>query len=486
MLSALLALYWALFINRASRMEGFWGGTWWTNLGTSFKLFVHYIKMIVVPYPLIADYTGGVFGISTGLLDPVTFFSILFTVAYLVLSIWLFSREPFLSLGLLWVAICLAPVLQFVPFHEIAADHFLYVPLIGGTLVLAVLIERLFRWTKESGGVWVGFAVLVLLSSIMVIDRNWDWKDKGSLWTATLETAPDSYRANANLGLLYMQEGRVDEGIRMTRRAIELDPTEALPFANLGAMYYTLGQQRRQRGQIEEAVSFQRLAMRELEKAIELEPKDPFKLSNLANAYREMGQIYTERRDEYAASQARERAEQLYQEALAIPDARREVQNIWFNYGGLLVDRGEYEEAIKKYNHYLHAFPDSGTAHYWLGYCRYQLGRYEKALTDLRIASEESSTVELATMIAVAASRVGEQGIRANAYRELKRLNPQSIDYRLDLTDALLKVGKEDEALEELQEAVRMGALRTRASRVHRLVQSLGPKGVQITEALIE
>lgn len=484
--AASTALYWALFINQASRMEGFWGGSFWTHLGTSLKLFAHYIKMIVLPYPLVADYTGGVFEVSRGLIEPVTLLSGLMTIGYLFLAVWIFKKLPLLSVGMIWVAVCLAPVLQLVPFHEIAADHFLYVPLIGAALATSILIDRLLVWSNESGGVWLAFGIMVLVMSVLVVDRNWDWRDKRSLWTATLEKAPDSYRANANLGLIYMQEGRVDEGIRMTRRAIELDPAQALPFANLGAVYYTMGQQMRQKGELDEAVSLQRLAMRELDKAIEIEPADPFKLSNLANAYREMANIYQQRRDVYAARQARERAEELYVEALSIPDARREVKNIWFNYGGLLVDRGEYAEAIEKYDHYLSAFPESRTAHYWLGYCRFQLGRYEAALTNLRIAAEEKVSLELGEMVAEASLRTGNHELRVEACRELKRLNPNSFDYRLDLTEAYLMTGKDEEALGELQEVLRMGALRARPSRVQSILRRFRAKGVEITKALVE
>ena len=52
----LAALTTALFLIPASRMEGYWGGSFTANLGTSFKLFVHYLKMLVIPHPLIADY----------------------------------------------------------------------------------------------------------------------------------------------------------------------------------------------------------------------------------------------------------------------------------------------------------------------------------------------------------------------------------------------------------------------------------------------
>ncbi|MEJ2083304.1 MAG: hypothetical protein P8Y94_14305, partial [Acidobacteriota bacterium] len=131
------ALFYALFVAKASRMIGYWGGSFETDLGTSFKLFFHYVRLAVFPYPLLADYTGRVFPVSQGLLEPATLAAAVFMVAFLAIAIWLFSRYPLVSVGMLWFAAAVAPVLQFIPFHELAADHFLYVPLLGVAIAAA-------------------------------------------------------------------------------------------------------------------------------------------------------------------------------------------------------------------------------------------------------------------------------------------------------------------------------------------------------------
>ena len=96
---AVAALVWAVFINLASRAEGYWGGTLLTNLGTGFKLFAHYLKLVFVPYPLIADYTGEAFPVASSIIEPSVVFSFLLIIAYLAFAVWIFRKSPLFCFG---------------------------------------------------------------------------------------------------------------------------------------------------------------------------------------------------------------------------------------------------------------------------------------------------------------------------------------------------------------------------------------------------
>jgi tetratricopeptide (TPR) repeat protein len=333
---AAAGLYWALAVSKASRMEQYWGGSLETNLGTSFKLFVHYLKLSLVPYPLLADYLGEVFPVSTGFAEAATLLSVLATAAYLGMAVWLFRRSALISAGMIWFLVCLVPVLQLIPFHELAADHFLYLPLAGWALAVAALAE--FALKRYPAAAWPSLLVLILVYSGMTVDRNADWKDKQTLWEATYRSAPRSYRANANLGQIYFNQGLAEKGIEFTRRSLELAPGRALPHANLGAMYYTIGRERRLAGQLDEAAAMQAKARTYLEKAVELEPRNPFTLSNLANTYKEDALILDERGQKEAALAVRLKARDLLDRAFRLRDRRKEVQAIWMNYAGLYLD----------------------------------------------------------------------------------------------------------------------------------------------------
>lgn len=422
---ASLGLFYVLFVAKASRMLGYWGGSLGTDLGTGFKLFFHYVYLVVFPYPLLADYTGQVFPISTGLLEPATLAAAAFMIAFLGFALWLFPRRPLISIGLLWFVLAIAPVLQFIPFHELAADHFLYVPLLGVALVVAGAssTETISRAAWKPIG--IGIAVLTLVCSGVVVDRNRDWKDRQTLWEATLAKAPGSYRANVNLGQSYFDQGRFQEGIRLTRRALELAPDRALPYDNLGSMYYLIAQQQQRAGHVAQAEQLLREAQQYLSEAMKLDSKNPFTYSNLGNIFKEKALIDDERGEVDRANEDRRRAEELYRGGLALPGMRFDVQRIWYNLGLLFIDAGDYARAIDCLRKYVLSFPNEPKGNYWYGHAFYRDGQYAKAIPPLykAIPSLDDSRLRRRALTELADSlqRTGRLDEAAAVYREMDR-----------------------------------------------------------------
>ena len=161
-LLAAASFYYALFLSPASRMEGLWGGSLAAHAGTGFKLFSHYLALAVFPHPLIADYSGEVFPLSPGFADAPTLLAVLLLAAFAYVAVRVYPSRPLVSLGMGWFLTALVPVLQILPFHELAADHFLYVPLIGACLLGGVAVDYVSRvrgWRELA----VGVLVLVLV-----------------------------------------------------------------------------------------------------------------------------------------------------------------------------------------------------------------------------------------------------------------------------------------------------------------------------------
>jgi len=459
-LLAVLGLFAAMFVSRASRMEGLWGGSLSTHLGTSFKLLPHYLKLIVLPYPLIADYTGGVFPISAGLLAPSTLFSVLVVIAYLGFSLWVFRKNAYLSVGLLWIPVTLAPVLQLIPFHEIAADHFLYLPLVGASLVGGLGVSALSAKLQKK---WVGviLGVIVLVGSGLVIARNGDWKNRKTLWEATYKSAPDSYRANVNLGLTYYREGRPDEGLKLTMRAAELDPQQSVPLSNLGGFYLTQGMSVRKEGNLAEARSLQEKAIRYFSSAIGLDPKNPFTLSNLANSYKELGLILEEEGRPEEALEARMKARDYYEDSLRLPDRRREVKAIWLNYALLLIDAEElgswlYPLAIQYLDNFLAEFPDDPRGNYWMGYSLSGGGQHEKAIPFLQKSARSDPQAETWDLLATCYEVLGETQKTIGAFQQGLRLSPDSAQIHYNLGVLYQRIGESGKAIHHFREALRL------------------------------
>ena len=485
---AVFGAFWVVFINEASRMQGYWGGTLWTNVGTSFKLFVHYLRLSVFPHPLVADYLGEVFPVSSGFLEFATLAALGVTVFYLVACWTLFRRSPLVSFGMIWFFVTLLPVLQFVPFHELAADHFGYLPLVGFACVAAVGFSSLLNRFSMQLLVWATLVLVVVVFSLRVLDRNRDWKSSETLWEATYRDAPGSYRANTNLGEIYFRRGLegalarsddVQKGLQMTERSIELDPSRAVSWGNLGAMNYTLGQRYREAGDLVRARSHQDRAVAHFEQASRLEPENPFTQGNLANAYKELGNIYEAEENPDKALEARKQAVEIYSKALDTKDRRHLVQAIWLGYGGVFIDAGYYDQAINYLRQYLIAYPENPTGNYWMGFCLAETGSYENAIFHLEKAVRGRPGAESWGKLAYSYQKVGELEKAVKSYQAALRVQPNSTEVHYQLGVLYKQLGDEARARTHLTQALNLDPAGERSVSIKRLLED--NYGVKVT-----
>ncbi len=372
----------ALFISQATRMTGFWGDDLVVNFGTSLKLFAHYLKLVVWPHALIADYSGDVFSLSRGFAEVATLASGLLLIGFLVGMVLLVRKRPLISLGMGWFLLALLPVLQIIPFHELAADHFLYLPLVG----LALVVGQLFAIDAVSNNVLArgALVVIALAGCWRTIDRNRDWKDSVTLWEATYASAPGSFRANNNLGRFYFEMAeRPSEGIALTQRALQLLPGDPVALSNYGIMRLYLAQQAARREQFQEAVRLAILARTDLLAAVDVRGSDGSRLSNLGSVELLLGTLGDRLGQSAKAREVRQAAIYHFRLALA-RDSRPEVQAAWFNMALVRIDLRQYGEAASDLEHFLEGQPDHPEANWRLAQCRFQLGQVAEAVPLLR------------------------------------------------------------------------------------------------------
>ncbi len=248
---AIAAVYYAVVWTEASRMAGYWGGSLAAQWATSFKLFVHYLSLALMPYPLLADYTG-VFPISTGLTEAATLVCVLISAAYLGLAVWLLRRRPLVTLGMGWFLVPLLPVLQIVGFHEIAADHFLYLPMVGAALVFGNLGAEAAASPKANVLAKAFLLAIFVLGSILTVSRNLD--DPGYCYVATGRVSaaiPHLRRSvairpySAGLRLLAYAlvgvVGEADEAVALYQQALQRNPESFATHYLLGVAFLGLG-----------------------------------------------------------------------------------------------------------------------------------------------------------------------------------------------------------------------------------------------------
>jgi tetratricopeptide (TPR) repeat protein len=110
------------------------------------------------------------------------------------------------------------------------AERFAYLPMVGAVGVLAVLLDRLAGpaaeklttlkdWTTRRQAVTVLLAAAAVALAARTLARNADWTSDLTLWTSTVETVPDSFRAHRSLGYALHERWQADR----TANAADLD-----------------------------------------------------------------------------------------------------------------------------------------------------------------------------------------------------------------------------------------------------------------------
>ncbi len=189
------------------------------RLLTMTAVFADYVRLILVPWPLCADFAVNVNpAVRVSRLSDPRFLA--GAMAAIALSFfWLgqaLRRRPAAFWGA-WAAIALVPVSNLlVPIGAIEAERFLYLPSVGAFAGLASLLVRI----RTRG---VAFVVIALLASLTVI-RNPVWKTHESLLDARMDDAPQNpfpyfYRAT-----LYAQEGNFALALPLLDHALEEVP----------------------------------------------------------------------------------------------------------------------------------------------------------------------------------------------------------------------------------------------------------------------
>jgi hypothetical protein len=153
---------------------------------------------------------------------------LLLPALFLLIAMTQWRRRPWLSLGIGWFFLHLAPTNSFFARLDVANDRQLYLAMLGPAFILGVYIERLWLPLR-----WPVTVAMALVLGMAAYARNIEYRDEISLWTATTRDSPAKARPWNNLGYAYQLAGRRDEAIDAYRHALRLSPTYPKALANL-------------------------------------------------------------------------------------------------------------------------------------------------------------------------------------------------------------------------------------------------------------
>src|SRR6185503_2197398 len=149
---------------------------------------------------------------------------------------------------------------------------------------------------------------------------------------------PTLQEAHYTLGVIYWQQGKLDEAVTTFRQAIAVNP-------NFAEAHYTLGTVLQQKGETEAAIS-------EFREAIKLAPRNPEIHNTLGNALRAKGD--------------REGARAEFAEGARLQTLKSNNQAAMFalNTGVQRMKAGDVDGAIEMFEKSIGLDPDYAAAHY--------------------------------------------------------------------------------------------------------------------------
>ena len=228
------------------------GAGFWTARLTAVKVLGEYLRLLVWPGRLSADYSYNqvpVFGWRlSSLEDGKTVLALLVAIALAAAALAAFRRaKPLFFFVALFVAAILPVANLIIPIGSILAERFLYLPSVGfaGCLVWAARAAR----RRAPAGWPVALALVSLALGARTYARNFDWRDERSLWSSAVRSAPGSYKTHQNMALVLLAQPQPDfaaatrEAEKSLAILAPLPDTRSVPsvYATAGLCYRTRG-----------------------------------------------------------------------------------------------------------------------------------------------------------------------------------------------------------------------------------------------------
>lgn len=221
---------------------------WPLRIAGALRVYFRGLVQVFLPYRLSGDYSyaqelvpARVFGVES-LLGAVA----LVAPPVVAVLVWLRGRgwrnaagsiAPLLALGLLWVPAAYFPHSNMVVLlPTVRAERFWYIPAIGAAWLLGMALDRLWgepgplptdpsapglrRLRARRGVVVLVFVFQALAARVHALAYTNDlW-----FWKMTRWASPNSAKAQLNYAVMLGARGRLEERLRVGRRALEIAP----------------------------------------------------------------------------------------------------------------------------------------------------------------------------------------------------------------------------------------------------------------------
>ena len=282
---------------------------------TAGRVFIRYLILILFPIDLAGDYDFNAIPLA-GLSSWDAWLGIGLALTLVVGSLWYCRRNWPVGFGILFAFVAFMPSSNWIlPISVLMAERFLYLPLIGVSIALAVAFAAIeaprHRKLIAVGG----------LASAIVLCNSHDYirRSDFTFFANMVRVVPNSAKARLGYGFALLKAGRNDEAATQLEAGLRIIP-------DFPELLTTLALTKMHANDCNEAWPL-------LNRALQIDPQHP-------DTHRRMGDCY------YKEGKLRE-AEAMYRlalESIPYPDAM-----LYFMWGRSLEDTGQSKSAAAAY-----------------------------------------------------------------------------------------------------------------------------------------
>ncbi len=199
-----------------------------TQKSTTFKFLMYYIRLLILPHPLVYDYSYNIIP-SGGKGDLLTWTGFISLIVLVWLSWKGFIKRTLWGFGLFWFFVTMMPGLGFIWARGgIFAERFLYAAVMGFAFIFVWVVQKLLvrqpatdepadasprpilaRYTP----LLALMVVVTGLYSFKTVDRNRDWENNFVLFNSALPAAENSCQVQRHVANEWIQKGLKDRAV---------------------------------------------------------------------------------------------------------------------------------------------------------------------------------------------------------------------------------------------------------------------------------
>ncbi|MCP4652272.1 MAG: tetratricopeptide repeat protein [Candidatus Omnitrophica bacterium] len=277
---------------------------------TMVRVLIVYIGLLFLPLNLHSERLTEIITPFSG--DAILSVALTFLIIFFIVKLWRSSRENSFAVG--WFFVTLFPGSQIIPIsvqgYLFTAEHFLYLPCVGGFVLIACFGLKLIdnKIVSKEAAKCIFVAILIFYS-LLTFERNIQWRSPLHFYQLTAKASAHSPRIHVLLGNTYNYSGEYDKAIAEFKQAIALRENYTMAYNNLGIAYAKKKDYLKARQQFDTIIksgrgnyhSYSNLgfidskqgrlneAIDNYKKAIKINPNLPDAYSNLGAAYFDQG-----------------------------------------------------------------------------------------------------------------------------------------------------------------------------------------------------